>query len=281
MILPKAVRFIILPLLAACILWENTGYSQSTELVFQDVTYRTFFQNHVREKRNENCFAANCSTISVDSVFSLDTLTIDIEPTGFIDLLRDAVKNFILPFKITDDLMVASLNLTTACYQNSTGGYQCYCEDQFLWSKDICNTIGACSNASTQTCNCINGLPPGHFCEPSIITHQPLPREVETVITVDTSNNIESSQFINLLRGVLDNISLPLEIADNLTLTSWNLTTGCYLNSTGGRECHCEDSFAWSCDICYTYGACSNASSSRCDCIYGIPSFGTFCQPIS
>ncbi|XP_061561078.1 uncharacterized protein LOC133417361 [Phycodurus eques] len=287
MILPKAVRFIILPLLAVYFFLENTGYTQPTELVLQDVTHRKLSHNHVREKRNAigRCCATNWSPISVDIVLSLDTLTVDIEPTEFINLLRDVVENFILPFNLTDDLMLACLHFTTACYPDSTGGHQCHCEEPFLWSRDICNTYGACSNTNTQTCNCINGIPSGQFCEPNIDTcESPQPaqlKEVDVVLTVDTPADTEPSDIINLLRDAVDNVSLPFEIADNLRLTNWNLTTGCYLKSTRGHECHCEDSFAWSCDICDTYGACSNASTFTCDCINGIPPFGQFCKPIS
>lgn len=52
------------------------------------------------------------------------------------------------------------------CYPNSTGGLQCQCEKQFAWSCDKCNSYGACSNATSQTCECINGLPDGEYCEP-------------------------------------------------------------------------------------------------------------------
>ncbi|XP_070782405.1 adhesion G protein-coupled receptor F4-like, partial [Enoplosus armatus] len=41
------------------------------------------------------------------------------------------------------------------------------CEEQFAWSCDKCNIYGVCSNATNQTCGCINGLPSGgEFCEP-------------------------------------------------------------------------------------------------------------------
>ncbi|KAF1381059.1 hypothetical protein PFLUV_G00170530 [Perca fluviatilis] len=60
----------------------------------------------------------------------------------------------------------ADITFTTGCYPNSTGGLQCQCENKFAWQCSMCNSYGACSNASSQTCECINGLPDGKFCEP-------------------------------------------------------------------------------------------------------------------
>lgn len=141
---------------------------------------------------------------------------------------------------------------------------------------------------------------------------------VDIVLTVDTPTNMEPSEIINRLRDAVANVSSALEITDDLTLSNWTLSTGenlmsgdraprqisgavlilfsngspintvapisfpaCPQNSTGGPECQCEDSFTWSCDICDTFGACSNASPFTCDCINGIPPSGKFCQPIS
>lgn len=58
------------------------------------------------------------------------------------------------------------------CYPNSNGGLQCQCEEQFSWSCDKCDIYGACSNATRQTCRCINELPSdGQFCEPITSKH--------------------------------------------------------------------------------------------------------------
>ena len=56
---------------------------------------------------------------------------------------------------------------------------------------------------------------------------------------------------------------------------------GCYPNSTGGLQCHCEDEYAWSCDQCIVHGDCSNSSSQTCSCINGLPPDKEFCQPIT
>nr|XP_049612741.1 adhesion G protein-coupled receptor F5 isoform X2 [Syngnathus scovelli]XP_049612742.1 adhesion G protein-coupled receptor F5 isoform X3 [Syngnathus scovelli]XP_049612743.1 adhesion G protein-coupled receptor F5 isoform X4 [Syngnathus scovelli]XP_049612744.1 adhesion G protein-coupled receptor F5 isoform X5 [Syngnathus scovelli]XP_049612746.1 adhesion G protein-coupled receptor F5 isoform X6 [Syngnathus scovelli]XP_049612747.1 adhesion G protein-coupled receptor F5 isoform X7 [Syngnathus sco len=271
----KALRFIIL-FLSAHVFRENESYTQLTDLVlqqdiFQDVTDRQLSHKHVREKRVE-------SFPTVTVVILLD-IPNDPEPTEFTNLLRDAVGDVILPFNITDDFLLTSINLTTACIPNSSGGQQCHCEDDLLWSEEICDTFGACSNASTENCNCINGIPIGHVCEPSIILQHPT--EVNIVITVDIPTITESSELINLLRDAVDNLSLPLNITDEIELQSWNLTTACPLNATGGPECQCEESFGWSCDICLTDGGCSDASPLACDCRYGVPPLGESCKPIS
>ncbi|XP_061668988.1 adhesion G protein-coupled receptor F4-like isoform X2 [Syngnathoides biaculeatus] len=66
---------------------------------------------------------------------------------------------------------MTSLNLTTACYSDFNGIEQCQCEDPYLWPCHICETYGTCSNARTQNCNCINGIPPdGQYCELNITT---------------------------------------------------------------------------------------------------------------
>ncbi|KAM9778204.1 adhesion G protein-coupled receptor F5-like [Syngnathus typhle] len=210
----KSLRFIIL-LLSAHVFWENESYTPLTDLVLQDVTDRQLSHKHVREKRTERF-----PTVTV--VILLD-IPNGPEPTEFTNLLRDAVGDVILPFNITDDFMLTSIDLTTACIPNSTGGQQCHCEDELLWSEEICDTYGACSNASTENCNCINGIPIGHVCEPSIILQHPI--EVNVVITVDTPTITESSELINLLRDAVDNLSLPLNITDEIALQSWNLTT--------------------------------------------------------
>uniref|UniRef100_A0A3P9H2V5 Adhesion G protein-coupled receptor F5 n=1 Tax=Oryzias latipes TaxID=8090 RepID=A0A3P9H2V5_ORYLA len=45
-------------------------------------------------------------------------------------------------------------------------GYQCRCEDQYLWSCDQCQTYGSCEQVSEKPCGCINAIPPdGHFCQ--------------------------------------------------------------------------------------------------------------------
>nr|XP_024662258.1 uncharacterized protein LOC112436671 [Maylandia zebra] len=88
-------------------------------------------------------------------------------PQNFSVVLRNILRNFSFPKIITGSLTLKDLNFTTWCYPNSTGGLQCQCEDQFAWSCGKCDEYGACSNVTSQTCDCIKGFPPdGEFCEP-------------------------------------------------------------------------------------------------------------------
>ncbi|XP_076734369.1 uncharacterized protein LOC112436671 isoform X3 [Maylandia zebra] len=99
-------------------------------------------------------------------------------PQNFSVVLRNILRNFSFPKIITGSLTLKDLNFTTWCYPNSTGGLQCQCEDQFAWSCGKCDEYGACSNVTSQTCDCIKGFPPdGEFCEPvtNIIPCPPMP----------------------------------------------------------------------------------------------------------
>ncbi|XP_061610579.1 adhesion G-protein coupled receptor F1-like isoform X2 [Phyllopteryx taeniolatus] len=274
----KAFRFIVLLLLAGYIFCLNKDYTPSFNSFFKELTVRQRSHSHAREKRAAgDCFPENCSKINVDIFLSMDTPN-NAEAIEFINVLRGAVENVILPLHIIDELVLGSVNLTTACYPNSTGGHQCHCEDQLLWSSDICDTYGACSNASTQNCDCINGIPNGQFCEPSIIT-LPTPLMTASVITVIKIRTLktEPTNLIQQLREAVD-IVLQFNATTDLIVTSLNLTTVCYTNFNGQQQCQCEDQFLWSCEICETYGACNNDSIGNCDCINGIPPDGQFCE---
>lgn len=71
-------------------------------------------------------------------------------------------------------------------------------------------------------------------------------------------------------------------VYDLYTVTKLKMSLkGCYPNSTGGLQCHCEEHFSWPCDKCNVYGACNNATGQTCGCINGRPSDGQFCEPIT
>nr|XP_024654928.1 uncharacterized protein LOC106676425 [Maylandia zebra] len=208
-------------------------------------------------------------------------------PPNFIDLFRGYVRNVSFPQTITESLILEDLNFTTWCYPNSTGGLQCQCEDQFAWSCDKCGLYGACSNVTSQTCECIKGLPPGgEFCEPitSISpcpTTTPAPMDFDIVLELHIPTSSVAPDFSDVLRHIVRNVSLNQIITESLTLKNLTFTTWCYPNSTGGQQCQCEDQFAWSCDKCEVYGACSDVISPICGCIKGLPSTGEFCEPIT
>ncbi|CAI5684904.1 unnamed protein product [Oreochromis niloticus] len=206
-------------------------------------------------------------------------------PQNFIDLFRDYVGNLSFPQTITQSLIIEDLNFTTWCNPNSTEGLQCQCEDQFGWSCDKCVLYGACSNVTSQTCGCIKGLPPGgEFCQPiSSISPCPTPPPESVEFNIDLLLPISSlpPNFIDLFRDYVGNVSFPQNITQSLIIEDLNFTTWCYPNSTGGLQCQCEGQFAWSCDKCVLYSACSNVTSQTCGCIKGLPPGGEFCQPIS
>nr|XP_057928345.1 adhesion G protein-coupled receptor F5-like isoform X2 [Doryrhamphus excisus] len=291
MSLSMAARFGSLLLLSVFFFWQNLCPTQSfNTFFFKEVTPS---QSHGRQKRdvpsgfphfttNPNCPAPNCSLLVVDIVLTKD-LPLDFNGSSqFIDQLRDAVKN--ITFNVTTDLLLTGLSLTTACKPNSTGGQQCRCEDEFEWPSDVCDTFDAC-NASAETCDCLNRIPSnGRFCEPiSSIIPFPPPIEafMDVVITAFDPNNTDPSQLIAELRDAVNNLSLPSNITNGTVLTSLNLTTGCHATLTGEQLCQCEEQFAWSCDFCDNFGACSDANPQTCDCINAIPQVDQYCEPIS
>ncbi|XP_051265377.1 adhesion G protein-coupled receptor F5 isoform X38 [Dicentrarchus labrax] len=234
--------------------------------------------------------------MEIDIVLDLRILAVNVSQ-NLISIIKEGLKEFPLPYTITQFLKVIDINFTTACYPNSTGGLQCQCEEQFAWSCDKCNIYGACSNATEQTCGCINGLPShGEFCEPITdisqcttptpeLTPSPSPPndpvEIDIVLDLRIPPVNVSQNLISVFREGLKVFPLPYTITQFLKVIDINFTTACYPNSTGGLQCQCEEQFAWSCDKCNIYGACSNAPEQTCGCINGLPSDGEFCEPIT
>ncbi|XP_051265380.1 adhesion G protein-coupled receptor F5 isoform X40 [Dicentrarchus labrax] len=234
--------------------------------------------------------------MEIDIVLDLRILAVNVSQ-NLISIIKEGLKEFPLPYTITQFLKVIDINFTTACYPNSTGGLQCQCEEQFAWSCDKCNIYGACSNATEQTCGCINGLPShGEFCEPITdisqcttptpeLTPSPSPPnepvEIDIVLDLRIPAVNVSQNLISIIKEGLKEFPLPYTITQFLKVIDINFTTACYPNSTGGLQCQCEEQFAWSCDKCNIYGACSNATEQTCGCINGLPSDGEFCEPIT
>ncbi|XP_051265381.1 adhesion G protein-coupled receptor F5 isoform X41 [Dicentrarchus labrax] len=234
--------------------------------------------------------------MEIDIVLDLRILAVNVSQ-NLISIIKEGLKEFPLPYTITQFLKVIDINFTTACYPNSTGGLQCQCEEQFAWSCDKCNIYGACSNATEQTCGCINGLPShGEFCEPITdisqcttptpeLTPSPSPPnepvEIDIVLDLRIPAVNVSQNLISIIKEGLKEFPLPYTITQFLKVIDINFTTVCYPNSTGGLQCQCEEQFAWSCDKCNIYGACSNATEQTCGCINGLPSDGEFCEPIT
>ncbi|XP_049914936.1 adhesion G-protein coupled receptor F1-like [Epinephelus moara] len=103
------------------------------------------------------------------------------------------------------------------------------------------------------------------------------PVDIDLVLDLRIPVSSVPSNFTHLFR----NFPLPYNISQSLTIIDLNFTTWCSPNSTGGLQCECEEQFAWSCDKCDIYGACTNVTSPTCSCINGLPSDGGFCEPIT
>ncbi|KAM9355561.1 uncharacterized protein KZ484_013666 isoform 2-T3 [Pholidichthys leucotaenia] len=222
--------------------------------------------------------------VYLDIVLDL-SVTVSSVPSGFIDEFKNTLRNVSFPLPVTQDLEIIYLNFTTWCFPDSSGGLQCQCEDGFVWSCDMCEVYGSCSDATTQTCDCIKGLPPsGQFCEPITSNSTCPPNEpVYLDIVLDLSVTVSSvpSGFIDEFKNTLRNISFPLPVTQDLEIIYLNFTTWCFPDSSGGLQCQCEDGFVWSCDMCKVYGSCSDATTQTCDCIKGLPPSGQFCEPIT
>lgn len=51
------------------------------------------------------------------------------------------------------------------CSQGDTG-FQCRCEDDYLWPCDKCATYGKCDGDTNNTCGCIKAIPTdGQYCQ--------------------------------------------------------------------------------------------------------------------
>uniref|UniRef100_A0A4W5JWB5 ADGRF3/5-like N-terminal domain-containing protein n=1 Tax=Hucho hucho TaxID=62062 RepID=A0A4W5JWB5_9TELE len=82
-----------------------------------------------------------------------------------IDQLRAILRNATYPVRINNLIQITGVNMSTVCYPNGTG-FQCRCEDQYRWSCDQCVSYGKCDNITSDTCGCINAIPPdGQYCQ--------------------------------------------------------------------------------------------------------------------
>lgn len=159
-------------------------------------------------------------------------------PSYFIELFRNTVRSVLLPYTITQSLNVTGLNFTTGCYPNSTGGLQCHCEEQFAWSCDQCNIYGACSNATSQTCGCINGLPSdGTLCEPiTNITHCPPLAATSPPSTTTTKPMMTTMPTITTTQA--NNLTFTMDLVYNSTYN--NPTSEVYKNTNNTIQEQCK-----------------------------------------
>ncbi|CAB1342999.1 unnamed protein product [Coregonus sp. 'balchen'] len=192
-----------------------------------------------------------------------------------IDQLRAILRNASYPVRINNLIQITGINISTVCYPNGTG-FQCRCEDQYRWSCDQCVSYGKCDDITSDTCGCINAIPPdGQYCQS--VHNQIPPTLYEYMIEIELSTT--DVTVIDQLRAILRNASYPVRINNLIQITGINISTVCYPNGTG-FQCRCEDQYRWSCDQCVSYGKCDDITSDTCGCINAIPPDGQYCQSV-
>uniref|UniRef100_A0A8C9XAZ4 Adhesion G protein-coupled receptor F5 n=1 Tax=Sander lucioperca TaxID=283035 RepID=A0A8C9XAZ4_SANLU len=200
-------------------------------------------------------------------------ISIEVNTTD-VDQLRKALTIIPFPVQINSQITILDANITTVCSRDDTG-FQCRCEDDYLWPCDKCATYGECDGSANNTCGCIKAIPrDGLYCQS--IHHQTPPVLYEYIISVEL--NTTDVTLINQLRTTLRSISYPFSINNCIQISEANISTVCY-PSSGGYQCLCEDQYRWPCDQCFLYGSCDNITDDTCGCINAIPPEGQYCQP--
>ncbi|XP_078030247.1 uncharacterized protein LOC117252677 isoform X8 [Epinephelus lanceolatus] len=219
------------------------------------------------------------------------SVELNISDVTLINQLRIILKNINHPININNQIQINNVNISTVC-SLSSGGYQCRCEDQYLWSCDQCFTYGSCNNITDDTCGCISAIPrDGIYCQPAdwnnftacpLTTVSPSPTPTtppvvyEYIFSIEL--NISDITVVNQLRNILRNINYPISITNRIQINDVNISTVCSLGS-GGYQCRCEDQYRWSCDQCFLYRSCDNITDDTCACISVIPPDGQYCKP--
>ncbi|XP_026174851.1 uncharacterized threonine-rich GPI-anchored glycoprotein PJ4664.02-like [Mastacembelus armatus] len=207
------------------------------------------------------------------------------------DQLRNTLKRSMFPVQIGAQISISSADITTVCRQSDTG-FQCRCEDEYIWPCEKCATYEKCDSNTNNTCKCIKAIPTdGQYCQSShhqtdvavcpLTTSLPStapPALYEYLISIELT--ISDVAVINELRTILSNISYPISINNHTQISDLNISTVCS-PSSGGYQCRCEDQYRWSCDQCLTFGACDNIMNNTCGCISTIPPDGQYCQSVS
>ncbi|XP_078130151.1 uncharacterized protein LOC144533011 [Sander vitreus] len=213
-------------------------------------------------------------------------ISIEVNTTD-VDQLRKAVTIIPFPVQINSQITILDANITTVCSRDDTG-FQCRCEDDYLWPCDKCATYGECDGSANNTCGCIKAIPrDGLYCQSihhqnfsvcprATISPSTAPPGLQYILSVEL--NTIDVMLINLLRTILREISYPFSINNNIQISEANISTVCY-PSSGGYHCLCEDQYRWPCDQCFLYGSCDNITDDTCGCINAIPPDGRYCQP--
>ncbi|XP_022621871.1 adhesion G protein-coupled receptor F5-like [Seriola dumerili] len=212
-----------------------------------------------------------CQLKTVPPIIYEYQIFVEVETTDA-DQLRNTLKNITFPAQINTQVNISTADITTVCSQDGAG-FQCRCEDDYLWPCDKCATYGKCDSDTNNTCSCIRAIPTdGQYCQS--IQHQNV---YEYIISVEL--NISDVSLIDQLRTIVNNISSPISINNHIQISEVNISTVCS-PSSGGFQCRCEDQYIWSCDQCLTYGSCDNSTYDTCGCINALPPDGQYCQPV-
>ncbi|XP_030201979.1 adhesion G protein-coupled receptor F5 [Gadus morhua] len=115
--------------------------------------------------------------------------------------------------------------------------------------------------------------PPPSTTSPPPSTSPPVVYEYLTTIELQTTN----VTVIEDLRSILDNISYPFPIDNNILISEVNITTVCSPFGAG-FQCTCEDPYRWPCDKCLLHGSCDNITDETCGCINALPPDEEYCQ---
>ncbi|XP_052443146.1 fibrillin-1 isoform X12 [Carassius gibelio] len=211
----------------------------------------------------------NCGQQPSVPVEYLTEIQIDAENPAIIDLLRQRLMFFSLPYTVSDSTNITKINITTVCSLNETQ-YQCKCEGLFVWPNDTCHSYEACDDITDGSCTCINALPiDGQFCQ--------LKEVQPSDYVIDLDVRFFDLFLISYLRNLFTNISLPLTLSNSINITDIDVTTVCGLNGTE-YECNCEQNHVWPSDTCRAYQVCDSIVGGNCGCIQALPSEGPLCQ---
>ncbi|XP_029985105.1 uncharacterized threonine-rich GPI-anchored glycoprotein PJ4664.02-like isoform X3 [Sphaeramia orbicularis] len=215
---------------------------------------------------------------------------IDVNTTN-LNHLKNTLKNIPLPLLISAQVNISDINVTTVCSQDNAG-YQCRCENEYLWPCNKCTIYGKCNGTALNTCDCINAIPSdGQYCQSvhsqnftacSQMTSTPTTTASPAIYEyfINFELNTTDVAVINQLRTILSNTSYPINVSNHIKISDINITTVCS-PSSAGYQCRCEDQYRWSCDQCLSYGSCDNITDDTCGCIGAIPSDGQYCQPVN
>uniref|UniRef100_A0A3B1IKY4 Uncharacterized protein n=1 Tax=Astyanax mexicanus TaxID=7994 RepID=A0A3B1IKY4_ASTMX len=252
--------FTVILLVKMCVV-ETQGFFETSSYTAK-VNNEVEQMNHSREKRET-------STSALEYIVVVE---VNVSQLILIELLKSSLDSISLQL---DNSTTVTLEISTVCHYSNTG-YECRCEDQYVWPCEMCTEYGHCDDSNT-TCACITGFPgDGQFCQPvteltnttACPTLPPLPEPSEYMIDVDVA--LPDYYMVPFLKELLMSFTLPVVLNSGANMTEISITTVCTLNETE-YVCRCEDQYAWSYDTCRMYGMCDTSIGGTCGCIRGLP----------